>query len=137
MKKLLIILAFILFFASCGGTYENDNSTWEKVFGEEKPNDVVLKNSFFWKSSHWTYEFEVFLEIEYNQKWLQKIVDEFQFELYEKSDAFSVCYVNDKQKWFIPKTEDNYICLISKKHSEAKIFVDKKTNVIYFTFNQL
>lgn len=137
MKKCFFLTILFLLFNSCGGTWENDNDTWEKTFGEEKPKEIELLNSYFWKSSHWTYEFEVFLEMKYNQKWLLKIINDYEMEAYLDFSLDEIGFVNEKPIWFTPKKEENYIIFKSKKFEAVKIFIDKKTNVIYFIFCQL
>ncbi len=122
---------------SCGGTWENDDSSWEKTFGEEKPEDIELINSYFWKSSHWTYEYEVCMEIKYNQKWLLKMIDEYDMEATTIFSLDQIGFVNGKPSWFAPKTDEDYVLLESNKLSEAKILIDKKTSILYFTFKQL
>lgn len=130
-----ILICFTL--SSCGGTRENDDSCWEKTFGEEKPEDIELINSYFWKSSHWTYEFEVYMEMKYNQQWVLKMLDEYEMEATLDYSMNEIGFENTKPGWFAPKKEEDYVLLQSHKLSEAKILIDKKTSVIYFTFNQL
>ena len=127
----------MLLFTSCGGTWENDDSCWEKTFGEEKPEDIELINSYFWKSAHWTYEFEVYMEMKYNQKWLIKMLDEYEMEATTAFSLHQIGYSETKPSWFAPKKEEDYVLLESQKLSEAKILIDKKTSMMYFTFNQL
>lgn len=137
MKLFFKLLLFLLLTTSCGGTWENDDTSWEKTFGEEKPTDIELINSYFWKSSHWTYEFEVYMEIKYNQKWLLKMIDDYEMEATTEFSMNQIGLVNEKPSWFAPKTAEDYVLLKSNKLTEAKILIDKKTSTLYFTFNQL
>lgn len=60
------LLIFAFFLSSCGsGTFKDDPKTWNKVFGEGAPKEIQIINSQFWKSTHWSYEFDVFLELKY------------------------------------------------------------------------
>jgi hypothetical protein len=136
--KLIFRLIFFAFLTTaCGGTWENDDDSWEKTFGEEKPIDIELINSYFWKSSHWTYEYEVYMEIKYNQKWLLKMINQYEMEATTIFSMNQIGLVNEKPSWFAPKTADDYVLLESNKFKEAKILIDKKTSTLYFTFNQL
>lgn len=137
MKLFIKILLTVILFTSCGGTWENDDDNWGKTFGEEKPQNINLINSYFWKSSHWTYEFITYMEIEYNQEWLKKMTNDYEMEASLTFSHSEIGFEEDKPKWFAPKPETEYILLKSNKLSEAKILIDKKTNIIFFSFNQL
>ena len=77
MTRLLLLMIISSSLSSCGyfnsGTWEDDPETWNKVFGEEVPSEVEIIHSRFWKSAHWSYEFEVFFRNKNKSFIFQKI----------------------------------------------------------------
>jgi hypothetical protein len=53
--------------SGCGyfvsGTWEDDPENWARAFQSAKPPDVVVVHSKYWRSPHWSYEFQYFFEI--------------------------------------------------------------------------
>jgi hypothetical protein len=139
MKKIKIIfkslqIVSLAALLSCGGTWENEDAVWEKTFNAEKPKEVILLNSKIWISSHWSYEFQSFMEIKSNKKLIEAF--EKQYELKNSSD-FQVVEITEKPSWFTPKTEDHYIIKESNLYNDFKIFIDKETKNIFITCSQL
>lgn len=137
MKTYIKFALLIILFSSCGGTYENDDIVWEKAFNEEKPDEINLSHSYFWKSSHWTYECIIYMEIGYNQKWLLSKIKEYKMDATLDFTKAGIGLFDERPHWFAPKTEENYILFKSKVSPELMILLDKKTNVMYFTYTQL
>ncbi len=47
-NKLFVLFITIISIFSCGsGTFENDPNTWNKVFGEDTPDEIEIINSRF------------------------------------------------------------------------------------------
>ncbi|KQS53282.1 MAG: hypothetical protein JNM71_08340 [Flavobacterium lindanitolerans] len=131
-KALQILSLAVLF--SCGGTWENDETVWKKTFNSEKPKEVTIVNSKIWVSSHWSYEFQSFMEVKSNKKLLDAF--EKQYEL-EDSQEFEVIEITEKPKWFTPKTEEHYIIKKSNLYNDFRIFIDKQTKNLFITCSQL
>lgn len=131
--KALQILSLTAFF-SCGGTWENNDDIWARTFNEEKPEEIELVNSKIWVSSHWTYEFQSFLEIKSNEKWLNEFEKE--HKLINSSD-FEIIEITEKPSWFAPKTKDNYTIKESDFFQDFKVLIDKDTKNIFITCSQL
>jgi hypothetical protein len=53
--------------SGCGyfvsGTWDDDPGNWTRAFQSTKPPDVVVVHSKYWRSPHWSYEFQYFFEI--------------------------------------------------------------------------
>lgn len=45
------------------GTWEDDPGNWSRAFQSTKPPEVAVVHSKYWRSAHWTSEFEYFFEI--------------------------------------------------------------------------
>jgi hypothetical protein len=120
-----------------GGTWEDDTDNWRRAFQSTQPDNVVVSHSKYWRSSHWTYEFEYFFEIEANgdlkdQLYTQNKLVELQGQdaVGAKSDFFSTPPV-----WFAPKAVDKYEVWVyeDRKESNFCIFIDKETGTLFLT----
>lgn len=68
MRSLITIALIAAASVGCGGTWENDPNNWQRIFRDEKPPDIQVVNSFFWQSSHWSYEFSYHIHIAPNAR---------------------------------------------------------------------
>ena len=73
-KVLAVIVLFMMTGCFLGsGTWDNDEGNWRRIFGEEKPDEIHVNNSRFWKSPHFTNEYSFFIEIQKDKWFLAKI----------------------------------------------------------------
>jgi hypothetical protein len=139
-----IVFTFILTaLNSCGylnsGTWENGPKNWNRIFGTEKPDYVKVKNSRYWKSAHWSYEYEYYLEISSCDTIRKEILSNSDLNLKEVNDtsALNNILTNDsKPSWFIPKPLKQYqIWMSSDEMIGFILLVDKETGNL-FLFDQ-
>lgn len=122
---------------SCGsGTFENDPKTWHKVFGGEVPNEVEILNSRFWKSAHFTYEYELFMEFKSSQSFADSFfIKKFRFKP-TKAPKFDLNYDEEKPKWFVPKSFEAYDVWQSDINN-MNLLIDKSSNLMFLYALQL
>jgi hypothetical protein len=51
------------------GTWEDDPQNWYRAFKERAPAQVKVVHSKYWRSSHFTYEFIYYFEVEATPEW--------------------------------------------------------------------
>jgi hypothetical protein len=51
----------ILVLTGCGGTWVDDKRNFDRVFGFGKIPDVQVVHSYYWKSPHWSTEYQYFI----------------------------------------------------------------------------
>ena len=61
------ILALTLLVSLCvgchrSGTWNDNPKNWERAFGQKPPKDLKIVHSQYWRSPHFTLEFEYFFE---------------------------------------------------------------------------
>lgn len=106
-----------------------------------KPEDVVVVHSKYWRSPHFTFEFQYFFHIKANQAMHRELFGSGELEQIEDtkkiSEAFS--FFDDKPDWFLPKPPEKYEIWMYKKEPKQhfKVFVDKDNKDLFLTDYQV
>jgi len=127
MKSKIVgsIVGLVLIFGLSGchsfGTWTDDLNNWSRAFGSTKPADVVVVHSKYWRSPHWTCEFEYFFKINANSALHHQLFTENKLEKIEGSDAKLATheFFEDKPDWFLPKQADKYEVWTYKEEPRA------------------
>ena len=128
MIKKAFILALVLLLTICcnSGTYDNDPKSWEKVFGEDSPKEIEVIQSRFWKSAHWSYEFEFYCEMNATKDFLTYyFIDHFKLKSQKEKVVF---YSDNKPNWFINNIENYEVW--EKEHS-ITLYLNKESSKAY------
>lgn len=109
----------------------------------EKPEDVNVVHSFYWRSAHFTYEYEFYMHIEKNDAFRDRILSlNARFEEVKEED-FDDIQVGTKYKpaWFAPKPLDQYRVWTYAGSAAsvqwAHMLVDRETGDIFLWDMQL
>ena len=142
---LAILLGLLLYLTGCGyvssGTWEDDPANWGRAFESVKPDDVVVVHSKYWRSPHWTYEFQYFFEIEPNDALRKQLFTENKLvqlagkeAAKAKRDSFG-----EAPKWFVPDSVESYEVWMyaDRKASNFRVFVEKATGKLFLTDYQV
>lgn len=106
----------------------------------KKPDDVIVHHSQYWRSPHWSYEFEYYFEIQSNEELRQQLFSRNQLMkldsqgvVSEKKKCFSDC-----PDWFAPKAADKYDVWVFEDQPDRnfRVFIDKETGTLFITDNQ-
>jgi hypothetical protein len=121
------------------GTWEDDSDNWGRAFGSRKPDDVRVIHSLYWRSPHFTLEFEYFFHIAANQ--------ELQDQLLRENDMIRVAdvsrFVPDHSRlrpdWFLPRPIENYDTwrFRDATWSTFVLFIDRDTGDIFMHDRQV
>jgi hypothetical protein len=146
MKKSAYIVFLLLgglFLVGCheSGTWKDDSKNWKRIFRTSKPTDVAIVHSQFYRSPHWTYEFEYFLQIEKNEGF-QKTLFEFNKlkQLSTEAELHDVTnFVEEKPAWFLPKPMSKYEVWVYAEEpvQHFRIFIDRQNGDLFLTDFQL
>jgi hypothetical protein len=141
----IILFSLLLCLYGCGyfssGTWEDDPDNWGRAFHSKKPDSAIILHSKYWRSPHWTYEFQYFFEIEQNydlkkQLFTQNKLIQLQgVAAREAKDKF----FGESPKWFAPKAVNSYEVWVyeDKNQSNFRVLVDKVTGNIFLTDYQV
>jgi hypothetical protein len=141
----ILLLSQLLCLCGCGyfssGTWEDDPNNWGRAFSSKKPDNVIILHSKYWRSPHWTYEFQYFFEIEQNDDLKKQLFTKNKLVRLEGEAAKEAIdkFFGDSPKWFAPKTVENYEVwgYEDKVPNNFRFLVDKVTGNIYLADYQV
>jgi hypothetical protein len=141
----IVWIGLLLCLNGCGyfssGTWEDDPNNWSRAFKSTKPDDVLVLHSKYWRSPHWTYEFQYFFEIERNDKFKKQLFTQNKLIQLEGEDAREAKsnFFDESPKWFAPKTVDKYEVWVyeDRTGSNFRVFIDKETGNLFLTDYQV
>src|SRR5713101_7768753 len=70
MRRCSILLPLLLLLMACGGTWVDDSGNVKRVFGFSQPDGVKVLHSYYWKSPHWTVEYNYFIALQPSQNFM-------------------------------------------------------------------
>lgn len=134
MKNILLFLIISLCFYSCSsGTWEDDKHNWERAFEVKPSHEIIIKHSWYWRSPHFSYEYEYFFEIEYSERIAQEFFNAGDLVKIDSTEYQDIHFFNKKPKWFAPNDFKDYEIWKSKLYRTYYLFIDKKNKSFFFT----
>jgi hypothetical protein len=98
---------------------------------------VVVLHSRYWRSAHWTYEFQYFFEIKRNDDLKDQLFTQNKLIRLYNEDAIEAMYdfFGERPVWFVPKDVDKYQVWVyeGETGSHFRVFVDKETGNLFLT----
>ena len=135
---LLAVLLPLLSGCHESGTWENHAKNWKRVFGAKQPKDIKVLNSWYWRSPHFTHEFEYFFAIAPNDTFRKRALEpgkllDFTPTTREEREQVQQ-FFHSKPSWFIPKPIESYEVWQGKPPREHfRLFIDRQTGDLFFT----
>jgi len=142
MKKLVAMLV-VLVSAGChpAGTWRDDERNWQRAFRSTKPADVVVVHSQFWRSAHWTYEFEYFFHIKSNAPLREQLFTANDLEEIPGTNMATAVedFFQDKPGWFLPGSATNYDAWIyrTEPRGNFRVFIHRDSRDLFITDYQI
>jgi hypothetical protein len=137
-RLLLLFCTFtVLLLPACGGTWIDDEQNFERVFGFDKPQDVQVLQSYYWKSSHWSTEYRYYISIRSSSEFAKGLTtaESVRPSVVEES-ALDSCFGN-RPSWFAPKPLNRYEMWVSKVSHSYRVLRDKDEGILYVCDEQL
>lgn len=140
-RLLLLPLLIVVSASACGyfvsGTWEDDPKNWERAFRSTKPPGVVLVHSKYWRSPHWSYEFQYFFEIAPNAPLKEQLFTANKLRRVAGAEAGRVRgnTFGDSPPWFAPKATTDYEVWVFKDEPSRnfKVLIDRETGHIFMS----
>ncbi len=141
--RLIAIVLVSIFLVGCheSGTWKDDSKNWKRIFGIAKPASVTVVHSWFWRSAHFTYEYEYFIQVAAN--------DDFQKRLFtlnklkqltgDAEIAAVTGFSKHKPEWFLPKPVASYETWIyaDEPRGHFTVLIDRETKDLFISDLQL
>jgi hypothetical protein len=134
----LLLVAFVVS-SGCGyvmsGTWEDDPKNWGRAFRSTKPPDVVVIHSKYWRSPHWSYEFQYFFEIAPNAELKKQLFTANKLRQLtgkEATEARAQIF-GESPSWFAPKDLGDYEVWVfaDEPGRHFKVLLDKATGHMF------
>ena len=142
MRVIFLTFAAVLL-VGCheSGTWKDDAQNWKRIFRAAKPDDVTVVRSWFWRSPHFTYEYEYYIQIQKNadlQKRLLAMNPMKQLAL-EKELQEAAAWSQHRPAWFVPKPVAQYDVWVytNAPPSAFRLLIDRDTGDLFLSDTQL
>jgi len=127
MRRLTIIILIAFTVTSCFPVHTKDaEKAFEHWAGFKAPDDFEIMEGEYWKSPHFTYEFEVFLKLKPTEEWWTKLIEQ-----YKLTEDYQLWTAPDKKPiWFMPTDK----MIMYSRHDivdKSRFFYDKETGLVY------
>jgi hypothetical protein len=129
--QVLIAVVFMLPLSGCGGTWVDDESNFKRIFGFDKPNDVQILHSYYWKSPHWSTEYQYYIALRSSNSFTSGLTAaQLMSPAVPDKDALARCGGN-LPPWFVSKPLSHYQMWIAKSSARYRVFRDQDDNTLY------
>lgn len=123
--------------SSChqSGTWSDDPKNWQRAFGEQTPTNLAVIHSQYWRSAHWTMEYEYFFEVRGAVR--SELLSDTNLALLGTNADMGIS--TPKPSWFAPKPVDQYEVygFTNGPPSKFRLLIDKADESTFFTDFQL
>jgi hypothetical protein len=127
MRQLLIIFILETTLTSCFPVHTTDaDEAFEHWADFKVPDDFEIIEGEYWKSPHFTYEYEVFLKLKPTKEWWIKLIE--QYKLIEDYQPWTA--PDKRPNWFMPTSK---MTMYSRNDmiDQSRFFYDKETGLVY------
>ena len=135
--RVLIAVVFMLPLGGCGGTWIDDKGNFKRIFGFDKPNDVQVVHSYYWKSPHWSTEYQYYIALHTSTRFASGLTAaQLMSPAVPDKDALAQCG-SSLPPWFVSKPLSHYEMWVPKNTFQYRVFQDKDDSTIYVCDEQL
>ena len=135
----------VLLSSGCGyvisGTWDDHPKNWSRAFHSTKPPDVVVVHSRYWRSPHWSYEFQYFFEIAPNADLKNQLFTANKLRQVTGKDAVAARarVFGDAPSWFAPNSLASYEVWVfaDEPGRNFKVLIDKASGHIFMNDYQV
>jgi hypothetical protein len=131
--------------AGCGyfmsRTWEDDPKNWSRAFHSVKPPEVTVVHSKYWRSRHWSYEFQYFFEIAPNAELKDQLFTANKLREVTGNEAVEARarVFGDAPSWFAPGSVADYEVWVfaDEPGRNFKVLIDKVSGHIFMNDYQV
>ena len=127
----------VLVLAGCGATWVDDDGNFARVFGFNKPQDVEVIHSVYWKSAHWSVEYYYFIALRVPPKFLASLTSVETMTSVATDKAVSNACGDKPPLWFMPKSLNSYEAWVPKAGAGYRVFQDRADGILFLCDERL
>ena len=133
--SMLCLLGLLLVGCHHSGTWQDDEGNWGRAFGRIRPSDAVVVHSAYWRSPHFTLEFQYFFHVRANAALRQQLFGENTLKPLagvERETAFKH-FFGAKPAWSLPGPPDRYTVWVfaTEPGRNFRAFEDRRTGDLF------
>ena len=142
MRPHIAILAFLLL-TGCheSGTWKDGARNWKRIFRVAKPDDITVVHSWFWRSPHFTYEYEYYLQVQKHADFQKRLLtmNPMMEVKGEKELQEATTWSQRRPDWFAPKPAAQYQVWVyaNAPRSDFRLLIDRETGDLFLSDRQL
>ena len=138
----IMLSAVLLLGCHESGTWRDDAGNWKRIFRVKMPANVQVVHSWFWRSPHFTYEFEYYLQIAKNEDFQRRLLTMNPMREVREAKELNAIMAGSQQHrpaWFAPKPVADYGVWIysNAPASSFRLLIDQKTGDLFLADLQL
>ena len=129
IKNLIFPLAGLLFFG-CSVETDDPEEAFQYWSNSKVPEEIEVLEGYYYKSPHFTYEFEVFLKIKAEDAWVDELIERSNMSVDTVGNDWSG--FTQLPAWFKPGKEAS--CYALDQHDifdRTRIFKNSSTGICY------
>ena len=127
--------------SGCGGNFADHPRTYAWVFGTNAPAGVQVTRSAFWQSSHFTYEYSVFMQLTNASQWADTLRQSGQLVATNLPPDWRRPSLagNVTPAWFMPKAPSHYEAWFHTNDFKRDLLLarDPETGLVFYCDQQL
>lgn len=135
--SMLCLLGLLLVGCHRSGTWLDAPGNWARAFASTPPPDVVVVHSSYWRSPHFTMEFEYFFQVRANAALRRQLFSANRLRALagaERAAAFAH-FFGAKPAWFLPGSPERYTVWVfaAEPGRHFRLFEDRQTGELFLT----
>lgn len=145
-RLIALLLSFLVIANGCGyfmaGTWENDPKNWGRAFESRKPPDMIVLHSKYWRSPHWSYEFEYYFAIAPNARLKEQLFTENKLKQITGDKSKEIAkekILYNVPAWFAPGDLTAYDVWVFAEEPDRNfiVLINKESGTLYLSDHQL
>jgi hypothetical protein len=136
LVKIVIAMVAGCAVSGCGGDFVDHPSTYSWVFRTNPPPEIQVTRSTFWQSSHFTYEYSVFMELTNATRWAEEFRASAGLVATNLPSDWEASHVagDEAPAWFMPKTSSSYEVWVHTNLFKSDLLLarDLESGLVFF-----
>jgi hypothetical protein len=139
--SLLVLVAALLVGCHESGTWKDDDGSWKRIFRVPKPADITVVHSWFWRSPHFTYEYEYYIQVQKQADLQKRLLTMNPMKQLSQDGELGVAaaWPQNRPTWFVPKPITHYEVWVysNAPNSNFRLLIDRETGDLFLSDYQL